>query len=126
MGKGVAMKQRWVSKVKLQNSAGHAISFTLEPWGDEHRIPHGMTAHISGLSDEEGCFHVELTNEGVLVWAWPESETSVRVGTEAPGQASVAALGDASNARARGGVVHLLGRAMVAAGDRLLRLGDGR
>ena len=61
--------RKWASKVKLQNSAGHAISFTLEPWGDEHRIPSGMTAHIAGRSVEEGCFHIELTDEGVQVWA---------------------------------------------------------
>jgi len=118
--------RKWASKVKLQNSAGHAISFTLEPWGDEHRIPSGMTAHIAGRSVEEGCFHVELTDEGVQVWAWPQCEASVRVGTEAPAHASLSDMMQVGepNGRGRGGVVQLLGRAMVAAGDRLLRIGE--
>lgn len=115
------------SKVKLQNSAGHSIAFTLEPWGDVYRIPDGKTAHVTGQSEQEGCFHVEMTDEGVLVWAWPQSEVSVAIGTEggqSEGLGSMSLQPEAGSAtRARLGVVTLLGRAMLAAGDRLLRIG---
>jgi hypothetical protein len=120
---------KFVSKVHLQNSTGQAVTFILEPWGDVYRIPDGKTAHVVGSSNEAGCFHVEMTDDGMCVWAWERSEAEVSIGTEraASRRESKSAVVEGRSemvlgSRSRLGVVRLLGRVMLAAGDRLLRL----
>jgi hypothetical protein len=120
---------KFASKVQLQNSTGRAMTFILEPWGDVYRIPDGKTAHVVGSSTEAGCFHVEMTDDGMCVWAWERSVAEVSIGSEhaASCREMKTAMTDGRSEtllgnRSRLGVVRLLGRVMLAAGDRLLRL----
>lgn len=120
---------KFASKVQLQNSTGQAMTFILEPWGDVYRIPDGKTAHVVGSSNEAGCFHVEMTDDGVCVWAWESSVAEVSIGSEhaASCREAKATVADSRSEMVLGnrsglGVVRFLGRVMLAAGDRLLRL----
>ncbi len=117
----------FTSKVQLQNSTARPMTFLLEPWGDVYRIPVGKTAHIVGRGSQPGCFHLECSDDGIQVWSWEDSEVQVVIGGEhegrtvRPAQRRSSHEGSAESVRRPRGVVQMLGRAMLAAGDRLLR-----
>ena len=63
----------FVSSISVINSSGKALTFHLEPWGEQIEMPAASRFMIIAESEQSGSFEVEYGMDEVIVWAWSGS-----------------------------------------------------
>ncbi len=70
-------------KIRVRNVLTHAMTLTLEPWGDVEEIQSGNYVDIvaegpdSSERSDGGLIQIDRTDKGVNVWGWTGSRCEV-------------------------------------------------
>ncbi|MDX6614144.1 MAG: hypothetical protein QOD75_3330 [Blastocatellia bacterium] len=67
----------YISSINISNASDKEIIFSLEPWGEQIKMPVGSKFNVVAKSEQEGSFEVEYGEREIIVWAWPSSIVKV-------------------------------------------------
>lgn len=69
-----------MARLCLTNSQVGAISFFLEPWGEEYTMPTDATFEIVATGPRGGTLDVEIADDRITVWGWAGSTVALSSG----------------------------------------------
>jgi hypothetical protein len=78
---------KYQSSINITNARGGALTFNLEPWGEQIEMPAGATFTVTAEAEQQGFFEVEHGEDEIILWAWPSAVVKVFRGTEEVGLA---------------------------------------
>jgi hypothetical protein len=57
----------------VRNTRAVAVTFYLEPWGEEYPMPPGAAFQVVARGPEGGSLELEAGDDVIIVYAWPGS-----------------------------------------------------
>jgi hypothetical protein len=75
--------KEYVTSLRVCNSRSIALTFSLEPWGEQYRLAPEETFEIVARGPEGDSLEVELADDQIILYGWPGSVvTLLHKGTE--------------------------------------------
>jgi hypothetical protein len=75
--------KEYVTSLRVCNSRSMALTFSLEPWGEQYRLAPEETFEIVARGPEGNSLEVELADDQLILYGWPGSVvTLLHQGTE--------------------------------------------
>ena len=65
--------KEYVTSLRVCNSRSMAITFFLEPWGEQYRLAPEETFEIVARGPEGDSLEVEFADDQIIVYGWPGS-----------------------------------------------------
>jgi hypothetical protein len=57
----------------VRNTCAVAVTFHLEPWGEEYPMPPGAAFQVVARGPEGDALELEVGDDGIIVYGWPGS-----------------------------------------------------
>jgi hypothetical protein len=64
---------RAVVSLTVRNARAVAVTFYLEPWGEEYPMPPGAAFQVVARGPEGDALELEAGDDGIIVYGWPGS-----------------------------------------------------
>jgi len=75
--------KEYVTSLWVCNSRSMALTFSLEPWGEQYTLAPEETFEIVARGPEEDSLEVEFADDQIIVYGWPGSVVALlHKGTE--------------------------------------------
>jgi hypothetical protein len=75
--------KEYVTSLRVYNSRSMALTFSLEPWGEQYKLAPEETFEIVARGPEGDSLEVEFADDQIILYGWPGSVvTLLYKGTE--------------------------------------------
>ena len=75
--------KEYVTSLRVRNSRSIALTFSLEPWGEQYRLAPEETFEIVARGPEGDSLEVEFADDQIILYGWPGSVVTLfHKGTE--------------------------------------------
>ena len=75
--------KEYTTSLRVYNSRSTALTFSLEPWGEQYTIAPEATFEIVARGPEGDSLEVEFADDHIIVYGWPGSVVTLfHEGTE--------------------------------------------
>ena len=65
--------KEYVTSLRVYNSRSIALTFSLEPWGEQYRLAPEETFEIVARGPEGDSLEVEFADDEIILYGWPGS-----------------------------------------------------
>ncbi len=66
-------RKECVTSLRVYNSHSTALTFSLEPWGEQYRLAPEETFEIVARGPEGDSLEVEFADDQIILYGWPGS-----------------------------------------------------
>jgi hypothetical protein len=70
---GAPETKEYVTSLRIYNSRSMALTFSLEPWGEQSKLAPEETFEVVARGPEGDSLEVEFADDQIIVYGWPGS-----------------------------------------------------